>query len=111
TRVHTFSFLVTLVPAGTQTVPSTAPFRSSVTGSAAVTVNPAAAVILTVSAPASSTAGQAFSITVTAKDAFGNTATGYLGTVHFTKSDSGIGSAVPANYTFVAADSGVHTFP
>ena len=41
-------------------------------------------------------------------DAFGNTATGYLGTVHFTSSD---GPAVlPANYTFIAGDNGVHTF-
>src|SRR5262249_49923418 len=50
------------------------------------------------------------SITVTALDQFNNTATGYLGTVHFTKSDPGTGSAVPADYTFVAGDNGVHTF-
>ena len=50
----------------------------------------------------------AHNVTVTAKDAFGNTATGYLGTVHFTSSD---GAAVlPANYTFVAGDNGTHTF-
>jgi hypothetical protein len=45
---------------------------------------------------------------VTAKDPFGNTATSYRGTVHFTSSDSAAG--LPANYTFVAADNGVHTF-
>src|SRR5205085_274910 len=32
------------------------------------------------------------------------------GTVHFTKSDGGAGSAVPADYTFVAGDNGAHTF-
>src|SRR5262249_23745188 len=69
-----------------------------------------AAVQLALSAPATSNAGSAFSVTLTALDALGNTATGYLGTVHFTKSDSGAGSAVPANYTFVAGDAGVHTF-
>ena len=47
-------------------------------------------------------------MTVTALDAYGNMATGYRGTVHFTSSD---GQAVlPANYTFTAADAGVHTF-
>src|SRR5262249_25481131 len=39
-----------------------------------------------------------------------NTATGYLGTVAFTKSDSAAGSSAPPPYTFVAADNGVHTF-
>jgi hypothetical protein len=34
--------------------------------------------------------------------------TGYLGTVRFTSSDTRAG--LPANYTFVAADNGVHTF-
>ena len=38
-------------------------------------------------------------MTVTAVDAYGNVATGYTGTVHFTSSD---GQAVlPANYTFI----------
>ena len=42
------------------------------------------------------------------KDAFGNTATGYTGTVHFTSTD---GQAVlPADYTFTAGDAGIHTF-
>ena len=37
--------------------------------------------------PNPTTAGVAHNVTVTAKDAFGNTATGYTGTVHFTSSD------------------------
>src|SRR5439155_374190 len=75
-----------------------------------ITVNAAAATHYTVNAPSSATAGVPFSVTVTALDQFGNTASGYLGTVHFTKTDGGTGSALPTNYTFVAADSGVHTF-
>src|SRR5205814_2008186 len=70
----------------------------------------AAATHLAISAPASAAAGSAFNITVTALDQFNNTATGYTGTVHFTKSDNGSGSSVPANYTFVTGDNGVHTF-
>src|SRR5206468_2908839 len=66
-----------------------------------------------VSAPSSATAGSAFSITVTALDAFNNTASSYSGKAHFTRSDSGAGSSVPADYTFTtgtADDSGTHTF-
>src|SRR5581483_3099858 len=49
-----------------------------------------------------------FMFTLTALDAFGNTATGYLGTVHFTSSDAA--AVLPANYKFVAADAGMHAF-
>ena len=38
----------------------------------------------------------------------GNTATGYTGTVHFTSSDAQ--AVLPADYTFMAGDAGVHTF-
>ena len=48
------------------------------------------------------------SFTVTAWDAYGNRATGYTGTVHFTSSDAK--AVLPGNYTFTAADAGVHTF-
>jgi hypothetical protein len=45
---------------------------------------------------------------VTAVDAFSNIATSYLGTVHFTSSDNQ--AVLPGNYTFKAADAGVHVF-
>jgi hypothetical protein len=45
---------------------------------------------------------------VTALDAYGNVATGYTGTVHFGSSDTT--ATPPSNYTFKAADKGVHTF-
>jgi subtilisin-like proprotein convertase family protein len=64
---------------------------------------------LTVSGlPSAPTAGQTGSVTVTARDASGNVATGYTGTVHFTSSDPQAG--LPADYTFTAADAGTHTF-
>ena len=81
-----------------------------VTGNASVNVSPASATHYTLGAPASATAGSPFTITLTAFDAFNNIATGYTGTAHFTKSDGGLGSSVPANYTFVAGDAGTHTF-
>jgi adhesin/invasin len=47
-------------------------------------------------------------VTVIALDAYGNVATGYTGTVHFTSTDNQ--ALLTANYTFTAADVGVHTF-
>jgi len=73
-----------------------------------IVVNPAAASRLSIAAPASTTAGLPFSITVTAYDAYNNIATGYQGTVHFTSSD-GL-ATLPKNYAFTASDEGVHTF-
>ena len=46
--------------------------------------------------------------TLTVEDAYGNVVTGYVGTVHFGSSDST--ATLPANYTFTAADAGLHTF-
>src|SRR5262249_11692231 len=50
-------------------------------------------------------AGAPFDITVTAQDAFGNTATSYTGTVQFVSSDPHP-AILPADYTFTAADAG-----
>jgi hypothetical protein len=64
---------------------------------------------LTVSGyPSPTTAGVSHTFTVRAKDAYGNIATGYTGTVTFTSSDPQ--AVLPANYTFVSGDHGVHTF-
>jgi hypothetical protein len=104
---HTFS--VTPKTAGSQTVTVTDTASSVVTGtSGAITVNPAAATHFRISAPASVSRGVPFSFTVTALDDFGNVATGYLGTVAFTSSDTK--ARLPANYTFTAANAGVAAF-
>ena len=102
-----------LKTAGTQTV--TAQDSSipgtlhGVTGS--ITVNPASAstLVLTTGAGSPQTAGVAFDVTVTAKDPFGNVATGYGGTVHFTSTDgtATAGAGLPANSTLT---SGTKTF-
>ncbi len=63
---------------------------------------------LRITAPANATAGIAFNITVTAKDAAGNTNTGYTGTAHFVSSDTQ--AVLPSDYTFTAADNGTHSF-
>jgi hypothetical protein len=107
--VHKFAAAVALKTAGSQKVTASDTSNGSVTGtSAAVTVSPANATHFALSAPASVSVGVAFSFTVTALDDYGNVATGYVGTVHFTSSD---GLAVlPVDYTFQASDAGVATF-
>jgi hypothetical protein len=105
--LHTFTGVV-LRKAGRQQITATDTVISSLTGSATIKVNPAAATHFAISAPGSVTAGTAFTITVTALDQFGNVATGYRGTVTFTSSD---GAAVlPGNDTFTSTDKGVDTF-
>ncbi len=83
----------------------------SVTNSAAgVTVNlVGAATSFLVSAASPQGAGNAFNATVTAVDAFGNTASGYTGTVTLGSSDARA-VFVPASYAFTGADLGTHTF-
>jgi uncharacterized repeat protein (TIGR01451 family) len=56
------------------------------------------------------TAGTAFSVTVTAQDASNNTVTSYIGTVHFSLTNTDGSATLPANYTFTVGDAGVHTF-
>ncbi|MGO9601765.1 MAG: IPT/TIG domain-containing protein, partial [Isosphaeraceae bacterium] len=123
------SHVTAVVPAGTGTVdvrvqsgvtsPDTQNIENPVFGygTSAVTAAdrftfttdpPAAATHLAIAAPASATADQSISVTVTAQNTSNSTVTNYTGTVHFTSSDSKAG--LPADYTFTAADNGVHTF-
>jgi hypothetical protein len=68
----------------------------------------ASAFVLT--APATVTAGTPFDATLKAVDPFGQTALGYTGRVTFISADP-YGATLPADYTFTAADHGVHLFP
>jgi hypothetical protein len=104
----TGTFTVILKTAGAQSITATDASNSSVAGSEGITVTPGTATHFIISGPASIGANTAFSITVTALDAYGNVATGYRGTIHF--SDSVSGATLPGNYTFTASDNGVHTF-
>jgi hypothetical protein len=105
--VHSFS--ATLKTAGTQSLTAKDTVNAGLTGAeGGILVNPAAASRLVLSAPASVSANAQFSLTVTVEDAYGNVVTGYTGTIHFTSTDGR--ARLPANYTFTAADKGVHTF-
>jgi hypothetical protein len=103
----THQFAAVLATAGTQTITATDTQTGTIVGTQMIRVNPATAASLVVSGfPSPTTAGMAQSVTITAKDRFGNTATGYTGTVHVTSSD--LQAGLPADYTFVAGDNGVH---
>ena len=104
----THAFPVTLRTAGTRTVTASAAGMTSGT-TANIAVGPAPAATLSVAGlPAQPSAGIAYSLTVSARDGFGNLATGYLGTVHFTSTDPS--ATLPADYTYKAADAGVASF-
>ncbi|HEY6910397.1 MAG TPA: hypothetical protein VI356_13555, partial [Myxococcales bacterium] len=78
-------------------------------GIAQVRVSAADAVRLDVSGvPLSAVAGDQLAMTVTARDAFGNVADGFTGTVTFTSSDPA--ASLPAAFTFTAGDKGSHSF-
>jgi outer membrane protein assembly factor BamB len=105
-------FSATLDRAGQQTITATDTVKTSVTGTLGVQVSPAAAAKLSLTAPSSATAGRPFSVTVTLTDQFGNIASGYRGTVHFSSSDvaAQMLGDLPADYAFTSADAGIHMF-
>jgi hypothetical protein len=100
---------VALKRAGTQSVKATDTVTSSITGTtSAITVFPAAASQIILTAPATVTSGAKFSLTLTVEDAYGNVVPYYAFTVHFSSSDST--AKLPTDYTFPYSDAGVHTF-
>jgi hypothetical protein len=102
----TGEFSATLMAVGSQTITATDTVTGTITGtSAGITVEAGPATHFTVTAPATSTAATSFSIAVTAIDVYGNTATGYTGTVHFTSTDGA--ADLPADTTLT---SGVGSF-
>ena len=102
-------FIATMKTAGTQSLTAADTVTGRIFGGqAGIVVKPAAASQLIIGGLPSVTHGVAFTFTVSMVDAYGNIATGYVGTVHFSSSDST--ATLPANYTFTAADAGQHTF-
>jgi hypothetical protein len=87
--------VVVLYKADTITLTATAGSLKGTSGS--ITINPAAAVALAVRAPSTATAGTSFNATVTAVDPYGNTVTGFNGTVSLKSTDGQ--SVSPATVT------------
>ena len=80
---------------------------ASASATFSLTNAPGLATHFSVTAPSSATAGVAVSVTVTALDQYGNTATGYTGTAQFTSTDPN--ATLPANSAFTPGDAGVQT--
>jgi hypothetical protein len=108
--IHTFGLGVTLQTTGPRTISVADTATGNPDGSAAVTVVGALDGLLVLPAVNTVASGAPFGVTVGAVLPNGRIDTGYTGTVHFTSSDAGAGVMLPANYTFVAADQGVHLF-
>jgi hypothetical protein len=105
----TGTFTANLYTAGTQTITATDTVTSAITGTATVTINPAAATSLAVFGYPSPTERMVpHNFTVEAFDPYGNVATGYTGTVTFSSDEDH--ADLPPDYTFTAADAGVHVF-
>src|SRR5207245_5579636 len=99
------SFAATLKTAGSQTLTATDTTTPSMTGTGSWSVAAAAASYIYAfpgTAPSntifSTTAGQAFTVTVEALDAYNNIATSFTGTVNWTSSDAQ--ATRPSPYTF-----------
>ena len=92
--------------AGTPTI--TASTSGVASGTQIEQIVPGAATRLSVVAPATVAAGTPTTVSVTAQDAFANTAVGYLGTVRLTSTDGA--ASLPGPYSYGAADHGVHAF-
>jgi hypothetical protein len=103
------TFTVTMVRAVVMFITATDTTGTGATGMTTITVTPATASTLAVAGfPSSASRGQPYTFTVTAYDAFGNVATGYTGTIHFSSDDTS--ASLPPDYMFTAADAGTHTF-
>jgi hypothetical protein len=106
--VHTFTNLLAFKTAGKEAVAALDSVNSTIHGLDFAVVSAAAASTLTITAPSTATKGTAFTTTVTAFDPFGNVATGYRGTIHFSSTD--LAASLPVDYKFTSTDSGIHTF-
>jgi hypothetical protein len=104
---HIFTLSLATVGSQSITVTDIADPRLTATQSG-ITVTPAAAATLRVSLAATTRAGEPRAATVTAVDAYGNTAAGYTGTVHLMSTDAQ--AALEDDHTFTAADRGRYIF-
>ena len=77
-----------------------------------VAIVAAAPASLSLAVPPTAKVSQPFNATLTALDRFGNVATSYAGTVHFSSSDllAATLGKLPADYTFTGGDAGTHSF-
>jgi hypothetical protein len=101
-------FFVTLATAGSQSVTATDISLATVTGKLTTTVVAGPTSTFVMNYPASTLATAVHPFTVTAKDAFGNTSTGYTGTVRLSSTDPVFPTTL--THTFTTLNKGVFSF-
>ena len=104
--VHTFQ--VTFNTGGSEFVTLADTANRALNGTADATVTRVPKAVVLSGLGQTVPAGSSQSVTVTVVDANGNPVFNYVGTVVFTSSDGQ--AELPANYTFLPADQGTHTF-
>ncbi len=106
------TFAVSLDTAGIRTFTVTDTNSGTLSGQGLVDITAGTAVGLAINTPGTNTVGATDAITVTALDAFGNVAAGYMGTVSFGITKGGaVIAGLPSSYTFTSNDHGGHLFP
>src|SRR5439155_1231314 len=106
--VATFSNLsIDKAGAGYTLSPSSTGLTGATSSRCSISVGPAT-LLAVPPQPPPAMAGASLTVTVPAQDAFGNTATGYRGTTHFTSTDAQ--ALLPGTYRFTPGDNRVHTF-
>ncbi len=102
-------FQVTLSTAGTQIISANDLAISTIADDSSTNVTPApVASQFLVKMPTQTTAGVPTYVSIAVKDASGQVVPNYTGTIGLTSTDGA--ATLPADYTFTAADRGVHTF-
>jgi hypothetical protein len=99
---------VTLYTVGTQSITATNVADPNIAGTMLSDATPPVASQFVISGFTATTAGEAGSLTITVRDTIGQIASGFVGTVYFSSTDSQ--ATLPTAYTFTAADAGVRTF-
>src|SRR5262249_62284077 len=84
---HTFTAALTRTAGATSPFIAATDVATGVRSSANIVVNPLAPVSLSMNVASTTPVKIPFSVVVSAVDQFGNVATGYTGTVHFSSSD------------------------
>lgn len=109
--VHVFPGAITLYQALSSTITVTDTSNPSITVTSTLAVGPNVATALAVAtAPLSPTAGATATVTVTARDAYGNVATGYAGTVTITASPTYLGTPPETIIPAAPTGGGIFTF-
>jgi hypothetical protein len=106
---HTFGAILFKTAGASSPFINARDLTTGVNSSATIIVTPLAPATLSVtSLPNPYTAGTT-AVAVTVVDIYGNRASGYTGTIHFSSSDAQ--ASLPADYTFTVGDGGTHSFP